>query len=338
VTEIRISVILPNYNSEKYLERCIQSFLDQDYDNKEMIIVDGKSTDSSHAIIQSFCDKSDKVIWVKEKDKNVTDGFNIGLKYVSGEFIGFMASDSLYYTKDIFRSINDSYGIIKFDSVHFNAYSFFLSEKSRNILLRNCNFPFTRDSFLLKMCFVPFENIFFHKNIYSKNKLDPAYNLSSDIEFYLRILEDDILSFFINKPSTINIYDGENLSSVFSSKQNEQWIEVDIKFLFHDSNLTEGKIALQKSIILGKYEINKSFIKKAESWLIELFHANEKSGFYSDKAFTEKYIRYWNEILIQSTCLGIWTYYRFINSPLTKRLNLSKLARIKLFVKCAIFR
>lgn len=334
--DIKISIILPNYNSEKYLGRCIQSFLDQDYDNKELIVVDGKSTDSSHSIIASFCSKNSSIIWVKEEDVNVTDGFNIGLKYVTGDFIGFMASDAIYFTNDIFKNIDSSNRIINFDCIHFNAYSFFLSEGNRRIELRDCNFPFTRDSLLIKMCFIPFENIFFKKNIYDQYKMDPTLNLASDIEFYYRILEKNILSFFIDKPSTINIYDGSNLSMAFSQKQHEQWLKVDIKFLFAKDELTEEKFAFHKSIMENNYTIDKDLIKRTEQWFLELIEKNNAIKFYSEDIFIKKFIPYWNIILMKSNILGIWSYFYIIKSPLTSHLNLSKASKLKFFINCVL--
>ncbi|WP_448702966.1 glycosyltransferase [Mucilaginibacter sp. AW1-3] len=337
MSEIKISVILPNYNSEKYLQQCIDSFVEQKYDNKELIIVDAKSTDSSHRIIQDFADKYPNVIWVKEPDTCVTDGFNIGLKYVSGDFIGFMSSDSIYYTDDIFASINSSYKKIKFDCVYFNAYSYYTQDDRKSITLRNCNYEFTRDTFLKQMCFVPFENILFHKDIFSKYKLDPSYNLASDIEFYLRILENRLLGFFIDKVSTVNIYDGENLSMAFPQKQWDQWLMVDIKPLFESEIIPESEFQIHKQLIQGTFTVSKQYVKDIEAWLLKLIEANQRAGFYNDGVFKDKYAPYWYDLLLKSRRYGLWTYFKFTRSPLSKKvLQLPVKKKVKLLYQCTI--
>jgi len=337
MSEIKISIILPNYNSEKYLQQCIDSFVEQKYDNKELIIVDGKSKDSSHQIIRSFADKYPNIVWVQEPDTCVTDGFNIGLKYASGDFIGFLASDSVYYADDIFESINLSYRKVKYDCVYFNAYSYYTEETIKSVKLRYCGYEFNRDTFLQKMCFVPFENIFFHKDIYQKYQLDADYNLSSDIEFYLRILENRLLGFFIDKVSTVNIYDGSNLSMAFSNKQYDQWLMVDIKSLFEGNIVPAEKFEIHKAFIKGTYTVSKKFIRDVENWMLTLIEANNRTNFYSEHVFKEKYAPYWNDLLIRGKRYGLWTFFKYASSPLSKKLFLSSgKKKVKFLYQCTI--
>ncbi len=159
--DIRISIVLPNYNSEKFLEKCLASFVEQDYENKELIIVEGKSTDASHAIIELFCNLNSTVKWIKEIDTCVTDGFSIGVRFCTGAIIGFLASDSVYYTNDIFKIINENFNKVRFDCIYFNAYSYFVNASQSKILLRDCSHSSERDTLLKVGCFIPFETYLF---------------------------------------------------------------------------------------------------------------------------------------------------------------------------------
>lgn len=89
----KVSIIIPIYNSEKYLKKCIESILNQTYKNFEVILVDDGSNDNSKAV----CDKYstlDKRIWVYTKENGgVSTARNLGLKYVSGEYTIFVDSD-----------------------------------------------------------------------------------------------------------------------------------------------------------------------------------------------------------------------------------------------------
>ena len=88
-----ITVITAVYNGEKYLEECIQSLHKQNYDNIEHIIVDGGSNDKTLEIIRKY-EKID--YWISEKDKGIYDAFNKGMKFSTGDYLGFLNSDDVY--------------------------------------------------------------------------------------------------------------------------------------------------------------------------------------------------------------------------------------------------
>lgn len=92
---ILISVIIPVYNSEKYLERCLQSVLRQTHSNIEIILVDDGSTDGSGEICDIFCQKDDRIKVVHKKNGGQAQARNRGLDLAQGEYIGFMDNDDI---------------------------------------------------------------------------------------------------------------------------------------------------------------------------------------------------------------------------------------------------
>ena len=92
---LKISIITPTFNSEKYLERCIKSIQSQDYNNIEHIIIDGESTDETKNIINKY--QNNKTILISERDDGIWDAMNKGLKIASGDIVGFLNSDDYYY-------------------------------------------------------------------------------------------------------------------------------------------------------------------------------------------------------------------------------------------------
>ena len=91
-----ITIITVVKNAEQTIEKCIQSVLNQKYDNIEYIILDGGSTDKTTEIIKKYQKKIDKIII--EPDKGIWDAMNKGLNLASGSIIGFLNWGSVHYT------------------------------------------------------------------------------------------------------------------------------------------------------------------------------------------------------------------------------------------------
>ena len=89
----KITVIVPAYNVEKYISRCIDSILDQTYQNLEIIIVDDGSTDRTDEIIDKYSDEHDNIITVHQPNAGVTSARLKGLATSTGDYIGFVDSD-----------------------------------------------------------------------------------------------------------------------------------------------------------------------------------------------------------------------------------------------------
>ena len=87
----KISIITITYNSEKFVERAIDSVEAQNYPNLEYILVDGGSKDKTVDIIRAHEGSIAK--WVSEKDKGISDAFNKGIRMASGDIIGIINSD-----------------------------------------------------------------------------------------------------------------------------------------------------------------------------------------------------------------------------------------------------
>lgn len=88
-----ISVIVPVYNVEKYLNKCVDSIINQTFKEMEIILVDDGSTDSCHQIIDEYAKKDNRVIAIHKKNGGQGSARNVGLDISRGEYIGFVDSD-----------------------------------------------------------------------------------------------------------------------------------------------------------------------------------------------------------------------------------------------------
>lgn len=113
--KIKISVIVPVYNVEKYIAACIDSILGQTYRNLELIIVDDGSEDSSYRICSTYAKKDARIKLFHRNNYGVSATRNFALSQVSGDFIGFVDADDLIHPRMyelLLRAIQeDSLGI-----------------------------------------------------------------------------------------------------------------------------------------------------------------------------------------------------------------------------------
>ena len=102
----RISIITITYNSERTVEETIKSVVSQNYPNIEYLIIDGGSKDKTLDIVEKYRDKISFVI--SEPDKGISDAFNKGIRYSTGEIIGIINSDDLLMP-DALQAIAEAY-------------------------------------------------------------------------------------------------------------------------------------------------------------------------------------------------------------------------------------
>lgn len=107
----KISVIVAVYNTEKYLDRCIESLLNQTYKNMELVIVEDCSTDSSRKLLKKYKENKNIKVFYNRENRGLSYSRNYGLKKSTGDFIGYIDSDDYvepdYYEK-LMRSIKDN--------------------------------------------------------------------------------------------------------------------------------------------------------------------------------------------------------------------------------------
>lgn len=88
-----ISIVVPVYNVEKYLDKCIDSLVNQTYENLEIILIDDGSKDNSAKICDNWKDKDNRIKVVHKKNGGLSEARNVGIDYAEGDYIAFIDSD-----------------------------------------------------------------------------------------------------------------------------------------------------------------------------------------------------------------------------------------------------
>ena len=101
----KISVVVPAYNVEKYLERCLDSILEQSYSNLEVIVVDDGSTDGTGKIVQRYMDADERIVSINHgENRGLFQARITGSELATGDYIAFVDSDD-YVSFDWYRKL-----------------------------------------------------------------------------------------------------------------------------------------------------------------------------------------------------------------------------------------
>lgn len=240
---MKVSVIIAAYNIEKYIQRCIESVVNQSEREIEIIIVNDGSTDNTLNIINKVNELDDRIIVINKKNQGLIEARKTGLKYANGEFILFLDGDDWLENnciEELYKTANDK----KADVVLYNAYMVYDDRKEifdtfiekfiddikknpvKNLLLLNIS-PTIWSKFI-KKSFIEENNIEFPQNI------SYAEDLAA------------VLNIFINKPKIVcnekRLYNYYQRNDSISNKISSKVLEIDDAIQFIKEKLVEINI------------------------------------------------------------------------------------------------
>ncbi|MDM9632800.1 glycosyltransferase [Robiginitalea aurantiaca] len=257
IRDPKVSIIIPVYNSEKYLPNCIDSLLVQTYKNLEIILINDGSTDGSAAICDNYAKNDHRVFVLHKSNEGSSSARNAGLKFATGDFIGFVDSDDFILDCMYFKLLNH---VItnKLDIAFCNFTS--ASSSFSEIITDETPRVISIDKYLQRMEFHP-HGVF---NVW--NKLIKS-DLAKSTEFIHGKIHQDALymSEILQKsnrigqvPESLYIYNDLNKSVTRSKFNNKKLEGIEVVIRAH-SNLLK----------ISKSERTKNAVKKWYSqWLI----------------------------------------------------------------------
>jgi glycosyltransferase involved in cell wall biosynthesis len=186
----KISVIIPVYNGEIFLEDTIKSVLNQNYDNWECIVVDDGSIDGSAAIAKKY----EQIIYLYQEHKNVAAARNLGIQKASGEYLAFLDADDIWDTHKLETQINYMEESPEID-YSITKHSLFLTEGLKDIP------QWVRTNHLQEetIAYIPSSLIVRKSAFEMVGYFDESYKISDDSDWFLRARDAGIKLGIIDK-------------------------------------------------------------------------------------------------------------------------------------------
>lgn len=202
----KISVIIPVYNVEKYLEKCLDSVINQTYKNLEIICINDGSPDNSHTILEEYAKKDERIIVINQENAGVSAARNHGLDIATGEYIAFVDSDDWLEPECYELAVDAYFSNPKTDLVCFfpNNINEKLPERDY-IRIKNWHSKFTKglqqkSVKLITRMFLPPWAFLYKASIIQGLKLKfENYKISEDVLFNLMYMIKVKYLYFIDK-------------------------------------------------------------------------------------------------------------------------------------------
>ncbi|MEO6347783.1 MAG: glycosyltransferase family 2 protein [Aquaticitalea sp.] len=192
---MKISIITATYNSDKTLEACMDSVLNQNYDNIEYVIIDGNSKDRTLDLIKAKAKTQKNITWISEQDYGIYDALNKGIKKANGDVIGFVHSDDCLADDFVISKIVESFQKEHVDGVYGNLH-YVQADNSDQIVRNWTSQPFKKN--LLNRGWMPAHpTLFLKREVYQNfGNFNLDYRIAADYDFILRIFKNPELNFF----------------------------------------------------------------------------------------------------------------------------------------------
>lgn len=183
---MKLSIIIPTFNSERLIKRCLESIIGQTMGDFEVLIMDGVSSDKTLALIAELNDSRIKVF--SEPDDGIYDAMNKGIEKAHGEWLYFMGSDDYLLNPDVLKNVSsqlaDDYDVL------YGEVESDLSDKNRG--------EWTMETLEYNRCH---QAIFYKRSLFDKiGKYPLKYKVGADHDLNLKwFLNPEIKNVFINQ-------------------------------------------------------------------------------------------------------------------------------------------
>lgn len=286
---IKISVIIPVYNSSKFLAECLESVISQELKEIEIIVVNDGSTDNSLEIIKKYEKIDNRIILIDKVNEGQSKARNIGIKLARGKYIGFIDSDD-YIPSDYYKKL---YLKIEKENSEIVVCGVEIIDSSRNNIkmeivdyTHKIDFLFDKKNFGFPVNKLYRKDILDEKNIY----FDESLKLSEDFLFNLQyLLEIEKISSVLENYYCYRKHSTNTTKNQYLYVERFKVIEKSLEFLKNEQldDITREKmieiIIRQSFLELNFYYLEELKLKKDEYW--KELYIEVKKFYYKNKIY-----------------------------------------------------
>ncbi len=317
----KISVIIPVWNAEKFLEQTINSVLNQTYKNVEIVCVNDGSTDGSLEILKNIQKKhGEKVVIIDQKNQGGSVARNVGLEKATGDYIAFLDNDDIYHPQyleilySFLKKYNADVAVCKYLEFTSPTYSFSNTFDIEKIKPKSVlNNPFF-DKFVLKKKVEMFMWLkLVKRDVYSNIRFNLKLPVMNDTLFLWEVLYKSKKCVNLNERLIAYRVRGDSLSHQpkFTIKRFKEYcdsIVVYNDFLKNNKFNFLEKIAVKRTIAKNVYYIYYVLTKNSE-----IYRENRTE-------VANNLIKLWKDELCHFAYLGIFKFFK-IRNDFKKLLN-----------------
>ena len=253
-----VSVIINCFNGEKYLNEAVESVLDQNYKNWEIIFFDNNSTDNSCSILKEYKDK--RIKYFKSKSKlTLYKARNLAIKKAKGKLISFLDVDDWWVKSKLNKQVKFFIKNKNVSVLYSNIYVYNEEKKSKNIYIKKKINNKNLTQKLVDKFEMPILSTIIKKNIFNQVKFNNKYTIIGDFDFFVRLSLIKHIS-FISEPLAYYRIHSSNLTKKridLNITELQDWISEKIKtknfqFInFSKLHETIEVLKIQKNLIQG---------------------------------------------------------------------------------------
>ncbi len=250
----RVSIIIPCFNGESYLNQAIDSALNQTYDNIEVIVVNDGSFDRTEEIALSY---GDRIRYYRKNNGGVSSALNLGITKMSGEYFSWLSHDDIYVAEKIEEQIKAINGVSEDKRFVYSNYTCLIEEDNtyQNIIPASKLYGELCEMSLFPVLFNLINGctVLIHKSLFDKCGLfDVNLSTSQDYDMWMRLL-DECNPVYLEKSLVITrIHNRQGSKTIKAFSENCQRMQLDMI-----NRISDRKI---NSIFKGMYKLYSDMI------------------------------------------------------------------------------
>ena len=224
----KVSIIVPVYNVEKYIGKCIVSLKEQTLKDIEIIVVDDGSTDKSISVVEEYIKNDERIKIYKKENGGLSDARNYGMTKATGKYIAFVDADD-YVEKDFCEKMYSKAQKEKSDIVECNFYWTYSEGHQKNKMKEDVGEKYSSKAEMIEKARVVAWNKLYKKELLDKAGVEFPKGLRyEDIEFFYKLVPyienvsfvKQPMIYYIQRKSSIANTQNEKTSDIFKVFEN----------------------------------------------------------------------------------------------------------------------